>query len=213
MEEIDRLVQNAIEAYMTNNQNGATKYLIEIYRRINSKPSLINQSRDLANLGKSFLLMLDRKLSQDVDVLQRIATVGYFCLSKAIKEGETNPYVSGDRQLMVFSSYDTFKYTIMSMNNSGESMMNPFFNSGLSDLEARDFMMQLEFFDIISNPTLALQNQYYKNRLLELTDKLENGFFGPIRTPAEMVNVGVRKHDELYNYLSEKILEEGDLDF
>lgn len=213
MEEIDRLVQNAIEAYMTNNQNGATKYLIEIYRRINSKPSLINQSRDLANLGKSFLLMLDRKLSQDVDVLQRIATVGYFCLSKAIKEGETNPYVSGDRQLMVFSSYDTFKYTIMSMNNSGESMMNPFFNSGLSDLEARDFMMQLEFFDIISNPTLALQNQYYKNRLLELTDKLENGFFGPIRTPAEMVNVGARKHDELYNYLSEKILEEGDLDF
>lgn len=210
--EIVKLAKQAATRYQNENQSGARSFLVQIYRSVKSDPKQLNQVTDFENLGKAFLLMLDQKLSDDIDTLQMMVSVGYLCISKAIEKDNQNFNLFKDRLLLLRMGHEPFKYTVMSaLNLNAGGLMS--FSMGNSDLKARDAIYKMEIADIESNPILYQQVDLFRERRNEFDQKIARQFFMPEKTKENIINTGIDNHKKLFEYLENRVLLEGDVEF
>jgi hypothetical protein len=92
--------------------------------------------------------MLDQKLSDDIDTLQMIVSVGYLCVSKAILQNPHNLNLYKDRLLIMNLGREALKYTVMSALNLGGNLLRMKF----ADSEARDVIYKMEIADLELHP-------------------------------------------------------------
>lgn len=210
--EIVKLAKQASAQYQNENPSGARSFLIQIYRSVKSDPEQLNEVEDFENLGKAFLLMLDQNLSDDIDTLQMMVSVGYLCISKAIEKDKQNFNLFKDRLLLLRMGHDPFKYTVMSaLNMNSGGLMS--FSMGNSDLKARDAIYKMELADIELNPILYQQVDLFKERRKEFDQMIAREFFLPEKTKENIVKTGIDNHNKLLSYLENRVLSEGDVDF
>ena len=106
--EIVKLAKQAAAQYQNENPSEARSFLVQIYRSVKSDPEQLNEVSDFENLGKAFLLMLDQNLSDDIDTLQMMVSVGYLCISKAIEKDKQNFNLYKDRLLLLRMGHGCF---------------------------------------------------------------------------------------------------------
>jgi hypothetical protein len=210
--EISILAKQGFVEYNNNNRNEAKNILIKVYREIKSNPKHLKNISDLEMLGKCFLVLLDLQISDDIDVLQTIVSIGYFCTSKTIERNKQIIYPYQDRLLLLQIGHNAFKYTVMSALNLNEG---GFMSLGIanSDLRARDIIYAMEIADLELNPILYQQVEIFKNRRDFFNQKIENNFFGSVNSKEEIIKSGTEHHNKILNYLENKIITNESLDF
>ena len=209
--EIINLSQNAISAYQNENPEAARSSLVQIFKSVKYNPSQLKQVQDFKSLSKAFLMMLDQQISDDIDNLQLIVSVGYLCITKAINKEGNDPNLIKDRLLLLRMGHEPLTYTVMSALDIGGI---PFgIMAQMAPLRARDAIYRMEISDLEENPTLYINIPLFKERKREFDDKIRNEFFRPEKSVTEIINTGKENHIKLYLFLENMVIENEDVDF
>ncbi|MDR2652206.1 MAG: hypothetical protein LBC68_07825 [Prevotellaceae bacterium] len=212
--EIVYLSKQAIAQYQKQNPSGARSNLVQIYRSVKSNPQQLKDVSDFESLGKVFLFILDQKLSDDIDTLQMMASVGYLCVSKAILQNPRNLNLYKDRLLIMKLGHEPLVYTVMRALYeplTGFSALGLL--ASMRPLEARDDIFMMEIADLELHPQLYQQVPLFKEMKDDFDEKIRRQFFMPEKTLDNVIKSGVENHKKLLKYLEKMIFEEGDMDF
>lgn len=214
--EIEDIARNVISQYESENVTDGRELLIHIYRTVKDNPSILKSIKDFSSLGLVFLIMLDENLSSDVDTLQMISSVSYLCISKAIESDRNNINLYKNRLLLLYSSNESFKYTVLRGLNlideeSCFGMLSP--RAQQAPLHARDAIYKMEIADLEKNPQLYKQIPFFMERKKQLDHMIERQFFMPLKKLKEIVKSGIECHEKILDHLTERVLENEDVDF
>jgi hypothetical protein len=186
--------------------------LIQIYRSVKSNPQQLKDVSDFESLGRAFLFMLDQKLSDDIDTLRMIASVGYLCVSKAISQNPRNLNLYKDRLFIMKLGYEPLKYTVISALNivrrlvDWSSIIPPW-------MLARDAIYKMQISDLELHPQLYQQVPLFNEMKDDFDEKIGKQFFMPEKTLDNVIKSGVENHKKLLAYLENRIIEDGDVNF
>lgn len=220
--EVVKLSKQAATQYedqFNNQTQDASKLkslLHQVYRSVKANPEQLNEITNYEIVGKAFLLMLDQNLSNDIDTLQMMVSVGYLCTSKAIAKDNQNYNLYKDRALVLRFGHEPLKFTVrhaLNLNaNKPLESFSPFYRLN-SDTKARDAIYKMEIADIELNPILYKQVDLFSDRRKEFDDMISEDFFLPEKTKESVIQSGVENHTKLFNYLENRVLKEGDINF
>ena len=210
--EIIALAKKAIAEYRNGTPDGSRPFLVQIYRSVKSDPNQLNNVSDFESLGKAFVLMMDQNLTDDIDTLQMMVSVGYLCISKAIEKDVDNADLFKDRLLLMRIGHNPLRYTVMSALrlNAGGFMSSSFSNS---DLKARDEISRMEICDLELNPILYQYVDLLRERKIELDQMIQRDFFLPQKTLEDIIKAGIDNHVKMQEYLEKRVLIDNDVDF
>lgn len=208
--EVVDLARQAIGIYANDSSQGR-QLLVKVYRSVKQDPLQLKNVTDYASVGKAFSIMIMEKLSDDIDNLQMMASVGYLCLSKAIETDKSNVQIYIDRLLLLHLGHEPLKYTVMIALGLGGMSFG--ISGQMAPIKARDAIYRMEIADLDLNPTIYNQIEFFNKRKTELDDMISREFFLPEKTKVEVVKKGTENHNQLHKYLVNRILEEGDVDF
>lgn len=204
--------QKVISLYENENISDARPILVDIYRSVKHNPAQLKDVKDFESLGKTFMLMLDKRLSDDIDTLQMMSSLAYLFISKAIKKNEKNPNLIKDRLIVLRIGHDSLKYTVMSALRLNEGGLMAF-SLGNSDLKARDSIYKMEIADLELNPILYLRIDFFNERKTEFDEKIRNQFFMPEKTKENVIESGIEIHNKMLDYLEKMVIVNEDVDF
>lgn len=208
MTETERFVVEALTQLSMGNDGDATYHpLFKAWRSYRYDPEQLNQIEDYARYGMGLMIFLSYGTVSDIDDHQQLASLSYMYISKAIK---TNPSVNHlkNRLILMITNHEAFEYTVSSVVNKDSDFMFMSF----SPYDARDAMFKMEFADLSSNSAL-LGIGMLNSKFIDLRNKISSDFFGPNKTETTIINEGKKLHDEILEYLENKILKNGDIDF
>lgn len=209
--EIVSFSKNANAQYQNERVTDGRQLLIQIYRSIKNDPTQLKNVNEYSSLGTSFLIMLDQKLSDDIDTLQMMASVSYLCISKAIEKDKNNLNLYKDRLLMLRIGHEPFTYTVM---QALDIDVSPFsFIGSMASYSARDAIYKMEIADLELHPQLYRQVPFFKERKDKFDEMIGTQFFMPEKTLDYVIKSGLENHKKLFDYLSNRVIEEGDVDF
>lgn len=209
---IEILADKANALFLQEKNNEARQILIDVYHSLKSNPNQLNEVKDYYSMGTVFLMMIDQKISDDIDTLQMMASVSYLFISKAIKKDPSNLNFYKARLMLLRFAHNPLKYTVMlGLNLIKGGFMS--YSMGTSDFDARDAIYKMEIADIETNPLLYQQIPLFKDRRDEFIELIEREFFSPDITVSDIIQSGIENHNELLEFLENKILLEEDLDF
>ncbi len=208
---ISTLAKAAIKLFETQDHNGAITLFNAIFQGIRNEPQQLKSASDLSNIGKSLLLMLQMKMSDDIDNLQMIASVAYFCISKEIREKRKNIDLIKDRLQLLQIGHEPLIYTVMSALDLTQDFMSVLGQN--APFEARDAIYKMQIADLYENKKLQKQYPNLKERMNEFEHKINNNFFLPDKSIKNVVKSGLKNHEKLFLYLENKILKNEDVIF
>lgn len=210
--EIISLSEQVIDCYQNDKTSEARDFLIQIYRAIKSNPEHLKSIMDYEPIGKVFMFMLEAKLSNDIDTLQMMASVGYLCTSLALEKDKQNPNLFKDRLLLLIVGHTPLQYTVMSaLNLIPEGFAA--YGSRNYVMEARNAIYAMEIADIELNPILHQKVDFFKKRRNELDVMIARNFFYEEKTKENVIKTGVNNHIKLLKYLKDRILLNNNVDF
>lgn len=207
--ETEMFVKEALQQLSAGNDGDATYHpLFKAWRSFQRDPEQLKHIKDWGNFGMGLMIFLSYGTVSDIDDKQQLASVAYLFLSKAIKKSSHNINLYKNRLLLMISNHEAFEYTVSSVVNKDAGFM--FMN--LSPFKARDAMFKMEFADLLKGPQL-LSVDILAQRYMDLQNKISNGFFGPDQDNAKVRDRGNELHQEILEYLENKVIEDVDLDF
>ncbi|WP_166386830.1 hypothetical protein [Polaribacter sp. 11A2H] len=204
--------RKAIQLYGKGNKKETIPLLLDVYRSVKRDPQQLKFVEDYENLGNCFLVMLDIELSDDVDILQMMVSVGYLCTSLAIEDNSENIKIYQTRLLLLRIGNIPFRYTVMeALNLTSKGLFS--MSSNLAVLKARDAIYKMEMIDLENNPKLCYLEDFFKKRKDKLKEMVDDDFFIPERTLINVLISGTKNHQELLTYIENKVIVNGDIDF
>ncbi|EPR73432.1 hypothetical protein ADIWIN_1462 [Winogradskyella psychrotolerans RS-3] len=209
---LDVLSKKIVDLYDQQMFSESREYLVQLFLNVKRSPESLKEVNDFESLGRAYLFMLDQKITDDIDNLQMISSLGYLFLSKAHSISPTNANLIMFRLMVLQMGLDALKYTVMSiLEGNGSSMLSMF--SGMQDIKARDAIYKMEISDIDDNPIIYMRVDYFNERKVQLDEMVNDDFFLPLKTKQEIKESGIKYHKKLYEYLVNKVLMEFDIDF
>lgn len=209
--EIISWARKANEQFLSQQVTDGRQLLINIYRSVKANPGQLREVKDFASLGSSFFFMLNQKISDDTDTLQMMASVGYLCLSKAIKQDKSNPNLYKDRLYILLVGHEPLSYTVM---HALKIDVNSYtFMGSMATISARDAIYKMEIADLELYPVIYRQIPIFKKRKEEFDEKISRQFFMPEKTLDNVVKSGLENHEKLLVYLENKVINQEDVDF
>lgn len=213
MEDIELLATEAVKEFENEHIQTATGLLTMLYKQVLNNPSELQSINNYYIVGRAFLLMLHNQLSDDVDTTQTISSIAYLCISKAIKQNVSDLNLYKDRLLVLIFGYGAFKYTVMSVlrQDKEKRWSSTFFDSS-AILLSENAIWQMQFFDMEKIPAIY-SSSFFEEQRKVFIKKLQRQFFLPAKTIEEVIEQGRNLHEKVYDYLSNRILIEADIDF
>lgn len=211
MEEIEILSSRAIQLYDSEDYAAARPLLIKVYNLVKKDPTLLKALADTSVVGHAYLLMLDAKISTDIDTLQIISSVGYLLLSVDIINNPHNLNSVKNRLFLLSIGQEGFYFTAKySMFNDVGIMeqMDIMFNK-----KVKDSIYMMEIADYEKHAIISQQIEYLSKRRQELNTMIEKNSFRPITSKELIVEQGLKNHRAVLDYLETKIFFENSLDF
>ena len=108
----------------------------------------------------------------------------------------------------MLNNREAFKYTVSSVVNKDEDM---FFMS-MRPFNARDALFKMEYADLSRDHRL-LSVDIFMQAYQDLRSKIQSGFFGQSKSDISIITEGRNLHQEVLDYLVNKVIEENDIDF
>lgn len=207
--ESEMFVMEALLQLSVGNDGDATYHpLFKAWRSFQRDPEQLKKIKDWEKFGMGLMIFLSYGTVSDIDDKQQLASVAYLFLSKAIKKSPQNINLYKNRLILIISNREAFEYTVSSVINKDDGLM--FMNS--FPFKARDAMFKMEFADLLRDPKLLGIN-ILEHRYLDLKNKISSGFFGPNQDDTTVRNEGNELHQEILEFLENKVIENGDIDF
>lgn len=212
MNELDKIASEAINMLRTG-QDGDPLYVKcrDLYMEIKYDPSSLKSIEHPREVGQVLSLLPTFGTIDDIDVLQRIASISYFLSSRAIHENpnDRNPYK--DRLFVIMNNKEAFGYTVSYVLGD----FNPFSLTGaMRSFEIRDSIVKMEMYDFsIGGHALIHLDKVFTNEFMDLMGKIQRGMLGNNTDLDKIMEEGKKIHEDLYHYLENRLLVEEDLDF
>jgi len=207
--ETEMFIKEALQQLSVGNDGDATYHpLFKAWRSFQRDPEQLKHIKDWGKFGMGLMIFLSYGTVSDIDDKQQLASVAYLFLSKAIKKSSQDVNLYKNRLMLMISNHEAFEYTVSSVVNKDTGFM--FMN--LSPFKARDAMFKMEFADLLRGPQL-LSVDILAQRYMDLQNKISNGFFGPDQDNAKVRDKGNELHQEILDYLENKVIEDSDIDF
>lgn len=197
---IDRIAEEVF-AQVSRNPNGSewTRELMDLYRYVEQHPAELKNVYNYPLVGKFFLLMIEKRISQESTAIERIANIGYLCLSIANEKYPDNTDIIRDRILLINRCKEILIYTVMSSNLD-------------SSLQSSDSQISQEKLYMVEYYNFSLKHSIknFSNHFARRWNDLNRMFSSKSITAIEM---GKKVHLSMTNYLKHKILTENSLCF
>ena len=207
--ETEMFVKEALQQLSVGNDGDATYHpLFKAWRSFQRDPEQLKHIKDWGKFGMGLMIFLSYGTVSDIDDKQQLASVAYLFLSKAIKKSSQDVNLYKNRLILMISNHEAFEYTVSSVVNKDTGFM--FMN--LSPFKARDAIFKMEFADLLRGPQL-LSVDILAQRYMDLQNKISNGFFGTDQDNAKVRDKGNELHQEILDYLENKVIEDSDIDF
>jgi hypothetical protein len=209
--DIESWSKQAIQKLQQGQDSEGRSLLINIFRSVRQNAGQLKEIEDYESCGVAFLLMLNMRISDDIDNLQIMSSVGYLCLSKALEKQPESNRLKLNRVLILEVGSESIFYTVMSAFH--EKGM-PFLSSMAMDpFEARLILTKMKFADLMQIPIQYLQMDIFTKMKNEFIEKIRDEFFYPEKTIDEVTKSGYEYHKKLYEYLRIRVFHNEDIDF
>lgn len=208
----ERFVNEALQQLSMGNDGDATYHpLYKAWRSFQNNPSQLKTIQDYGKYGMGLMIFLSYGTVTDIDDQQQLASISYLFLSKAIKNNPTNVNLLKNRLILMISNHEAFEYTVSSVVNKDTDVA--WFDSWIdSKFKPRNAMFKMEYADL-SRDSRLLNIDMLSKLYRDLRSKIASDFFGKNETEASILAAGNQHHKDVLDYLENKIIEEGDIDF
>ena len=207
--EAEGYVQTALSQLSIGNDGDAVYHpLYKAWKSICRDPKQLSYCKNIGNIGMGMMIFLSYGTVQDIDDKQQISSIGYLCLSLALRNNPNDANLLKNRLLLMLMNREAFEYTVSSVVNKDKSIM---FIS-MSPFTARDAMFKMEYADLSKDPRL-LSIDMLRTAKADLQNKINSGFFGNSQTERSIIAKGEEHHKEVLDYLVEKVIDDEDVDF
>lgn len=207
--ETEKYVREALIQLAAGNDGDATYHpLYKAWRSYRNNPKQLKHIRDFGRYGMGLMIFLSYGTISDIDDQQQLASIAYLFISKAIKQNNSNVNLYKNRLILMISNHEAFEYTVSSVVNKDKDwvMMH------LMPFEARDAMFKMEYADLSSNKAL-LNIDMLREKFQDLQSKIQSSFFGKNESFLSVKSSGQDLHEQILNFLEEKVLEDEDIEF
>ena len=207
---MNSLVKTAL-TYIENGQVPQAKQkMIQLYQAIKQNPLDLNKIEKPDDFASVISTMLQLKVINDDDEIERIAAIGYVVISKAII---TNPAPNKNmfRLLILHFAREEFNYTLRTALGFDKGVN--FFSAGgqMVGNQTANAMYEMEIYDLFTNPILYQKIQMFADAKTELSEMISNNHFYN-KNENQVIQEGKEYHRKALDYLTNKILIDGDVE-
>lgn len=205
----EKYVNEAIRQLTMGNDGDETYHpLYKAWRSFQQNPSQLKSIQNYGKYGIGFMIFLSYGTVTDIDDKQQLASISYLFLSKALEKSPSDANLLKNRLLLMISNHEAFEYTVSSVVRKDDDFMS----YNLFPFVARDAMFKMEFADL-SKDSRLLNIDMLSNVYRDLRNKITSDFFGRNETVDSIIKTGNQHHKEVLEYLEQKVIEEGDVEF
>ena len=186
--------------------------LLDAYLSLKRDVPQLKLVKNYEEVGVSLFLLLTYETIDDIDIKQRISSISYMFLSKALNEAPDNANCAKNRVMLLDYCKDSIQYTAMSALNlcgGGFGLMS---FGAMPELRSRDALYMMKYYDLKSFPILRRHNEFFSKMEDDLDAKIAQSFFGP-RTKDDVLEKGRQNHVKMLEYIENQVLEDEDIDF
>lgn len=199
LSELDRLAVEANSLASRGAKREAQLKALNIFNAISASPNKIKDVAKYVDVALAMGRLMEGEFFTENEEVIRAVGLSYYFLSKAIKDGGTNPFLFVYRFSTTWE-YNKAFYRLFAHSEGEELSMSPFDIMGQSALMAYDHHLQgMQMADGLQEP-----------RLISLDPALGNIFrqtYSKYRaTPRQqIINLGNKYHNQIFEYLETKI--------
>ncbi|MBS1758842.1 MAG: hypothetical protein JST23_01865 [Bacteroidetes bacterium] len=207
---MNSLIKTALTHIENEQVPQAKQKMIELYQAIKQNPLDLNKIEKPDDFASVISTMLQLKVINDDDEIERIAAIGYVVISKAIIT-DPAPNKNMFRLLILHFAREQFNYTLRTALG---------FNSGVNFFSAEGQMVgnktanaiyEMEVYDLFTNPILYQKIPMFADAKRELDNLIRNNHFYN-KSETQVIQQGKEFHSKALNYLTNKILVSGDVE-
>jgi hypothetical protein len=213
---IEKNARNAAIAFQNGNHRELRPILIETFKEVKYNPDIILKIENFSLVAKTFYLMLEQKIADDIEVQQQISAIGYYIISKAITIASNKLELIKDRLLIMYIGQESLMYTINdTIEKPDDKYFSPIIPSYRNSMfsEAKDALLLMNFADLSYSPVLNSQIELLSNWYQEYKQKIEQNEIKGISDIKQAVVSGNANHNKFFNYLHDRIIVNKDFDF
>jgi len=207
---MNTLIKTAL-THIENEQIAQAKQkMVELYQAIKQNPMDLNKIERPDDFASVIATMLQLKVIDDDDEIERLAAIGYVVISKAII---TNPAPNKNmfRLLILHFAKEQFSYTLGTALGF-DSDFNFFSPEGqMVGNETANAIYEMEVYDLFTNPILYQRIPMFADAKKELDDLIRNNHFYN-KNESQVIQEGREFHNKALKYLTDKILVDGDVE-
>lgn len=186
--------------------------LLDAYVSLKRNIPQLKEVKNYEEVGTALFLLLTYETIDDIDVKQRIASISYMYLSKALKESPDNANCAKYRVMLLDYCKEPLQYTAMSALNLCGGGFGFMSIGEMPELRSRDALYMMKYYDLKSFPILRNHNEFFLNIEDDLDAKIARSFFGT-RTKSDVLEEGHNNHVKMLDYIENLVLENEDIDF
>ena len=185
--------------------------LLDAYLSLKRDVPQLKLVKNYEEVGVSLFLLLTYETIDDIDIKQRISSISYMFLSKALNEAPDNANCAKHRVMLLDYCKDSIQYTAMSALNlcGGFGLMSL---GAMPEIRSRDALYMMKYYDLKSFPILRMHDEFFSKMEDDLDAKIAQSFFGP-KTKDDVLEKGRQNHAKMLEYIENQVLEDEDIDF
>ena len=188
----------------------AKQKMIELYKAVKQNPLDLNKIERPDDFASVIATMLQLRVINDDDEIERIAAIGYVVISKAIIINPA-PNKNMFRLLILHFAREQFNFTLRTA--LGFDLGTNFFSAEGQMIGNRtaNAMYEMEVYDLFTNPILYQKIRMFADAKKELDDLIRNNHFYN-KNETQVIQEGKEFHSKALIYLTNKILINGSVE-
>ena len=152
----------------------------------------LKEVRNYEEVGTALFLLLTYETIDDIDIKQRIASISYMFISKAIKQDPDNVNCAKYRVMLLDYCKEPLQYTAMSALNLCGGGFGFMSIGAMPELRSRDALYMMKYYDLKSYPILRMHNEFFSKIEDDLDAMISRSFFGTM-TKDDVLEKGCKK--------------------
>ena len=204
---LEKYAQEGLRLLQIQDGDGPYHQFYLAWNEYRYNPAVLKEVTDYYMVGCALSMFVSYGTISDIDTRQSIVSVAYMFISMAIEQDPSNVNYYKARVILMHEQREAFEYTVSSVVNKDRGFM--FMNFHVFD--ARDALFKMIYNDLASRPALT-RIQVLADIKADLDNKIKNNFFAN-QGQSDVFATGKKHHQEVLEYIKEKVLEDEDIDF
>ncbi len=204
--ECEQFAQLSQDSANRGNTSKSHQYGLKVYDSIIRNPTQLKKVSDIQSVALALGRLMEGDQFSDNDSIKKAVGLSYYFISKAIANGDNNPYLYAYRFSITWE-YNKVFYHLFAQSENTKLDNNPFSIFGQSLMMAYDHHLQgMQMADMLTEPRIAELDPALGNIFNETFARYSS-------TPKEqIITLGNQYHQQIFEYIKSKI-QKTDFDF